>query len=313
MKTQAVVYWIRLPEHTDPKAEGYVGVSKRYETRLTEHYESIIAGTHKNIHLMNAVNKYGWETLIKEPIYVGEESDCYEMEKVFRTSKSIGWNIAPGGHRGPGWPIGRKKSKESIVKQKAAMDKKNAASREEKAAARKLWLEAREQKRLDKIAALEAKRALRHAKQEARAEKIQKQLIERQRRLQKKIDEGTINQKPDLSKRPICTECNKERCAINYWRKGKPHFRKICDNCGKKKQKKKPSVPNWSNAGYNKKPACDLCGFKSLYPSQITVFHIDGNLENVGFNNLRSICLNCVEVVKRKEVTWRRGDLTVDY
>jgi hypothetical protein len=56
-----------------------------------------------------------------------------------------------------------------------------------------------------------------------------------------------------------------------------------------------------------------LCGFKSLYPSQMTVFHIDGDLTNVVFSNLRTICLNCVEVVKRKEVTWRRGDLTVDY
>jgi hypothetical protein len=43
------------------------------------------------------------------------------------------------------------------------------------------------------------------------------------------------------------------------------------------------------------------------------VFHIDGNLTNVSFNNLRTICLNCVEVVKKKEVTWKRGDLQVDY
>jgi hypothetical protein len=56
-----------------------------------------------------------------------------------------------------------------------------------------------------------------------------------------------------------------------------------------------------------------LCGFKSLYPSQMTVFYIDGDLKNVVFSNLRTICLNCIEVVKRKEVTWKRGDLTVDY
>jgi hypothetical protein len=29
--------------------------------------------------------------------------------------------------------------------------------------------------------------------------------------------------------------------------------------------------------------------------------------------NLRSICLNCIEVVKKKQVTWRRGDLMVDH
>jgi hypothetical protein len=49
-----------------------------------------------------------------------------------------------------------------------------------------------------------------------------------------------------------------------------------------------------------------------LLASQITVFHIDGKLENVELTNLRSICLNCVEVVKKKEVNWRRGDLEVD-
>jgi len=74
----------------------------------------------------------------------------------------------------------------------------------------------------------------------------------------------------------------------------------------------KPRTPTWSKAGYKKKPTCDLCGFKGMFTSQITVFHIDGKLENTDFTNLRSICLNCVEVVKRKEVTWKRGDLAVD-
>ena len=45
----------------------------------------------------------------------------------------------------------------------------------------------------------------------------------------------------------------------------------------------------------------------------MTVFYIDGKLENAEFSNLRTICLNCVEVVKRKDVTWKRGDLQVDY
>lgn len=313
MKTQAVVYWIRLPEHTDPKNEGYVGVSKRYEARLLDHHASIQKGTHKNPHLVNAVNKYGWDTLIKETLYVGEESECYELESTYRTSKAVGWNIAAGGHRGPGWPAGRKKSKASLIKHKKTMDKKNAASREEKSLARKARLEAREQKRLDKIFAVEAKRAEKQIQRQAREAKAQHRIAESQRRLQKKIDEGTVDQTYDLSKRPICPECNKDRCAINYWRKGKPHFRKICDSCGKKKQKKKPALPNWTRSGYKKKPACDLCGFKSLYPSQMTVFHINGDLNNIALSNLRTICLNCVEVVKRKEVTWKRGDLQVDY
>jgi hypothetical protein len=313
MKTQAVVYWIRLPEHTDPRTEGYVGVSKRYESRLLDHYNAIQKGTHKNPHLVNAVNKYGWDTLIKEALYTGEEHECYEVESTYRTSKAVGWNISPGGHRGPGWPAGRKKSAASIAKQKATMDKRNAERRGEKAEARKKRLIAREQKRLDKLAAIADKRAARVAKRQAREMREKQLLAERNRRLQKRIDEGTADQTYDLSNRPICPECNTDRCAINYWRKGKPYFRKICDGCGKKKEKKKPGKPNWTRSGYKKKTTCDCCGFKATYHTQTTVFHIDGNLNNVDLHNLRTICLNCVEVVKRKEVTWKRGDLTVDY
>ena len=102
-------------------------------------------------------------------------------------------------------------------------------------------------------------------------------------------------------------------CAINYNRNGITHYRSICDECGRKKNKLKPRKPNWTKSSYKKKATCDVCGFKSSYPSQITVFHIDGDLENIQLNNLRSICLNCVEVVKKREIKWKRGDLEVDY
>jgi hypothetical protein len=42
------------------------------------------------------------------------------------------------------------------------------------------------------------------------------------------------------------------------------------------------------------------------------VYHIDGNLNNNDLFNLRSICLCCVELVKRRHLTWRPGDLQVD-
>jgi hypothetical protein len=112
--------------------------------------------------------------------------------------------------------------------------------------------------------------------------------------------------------RPICKTCNKNVCAINYKRDDITHYRTSCDECGRKKNKLGPRVPGWQTAGYKKKPTCDSCGFHSVYPSQTVVYHIDGDLENIKFNNLRTICLNCIEVIKRKEVTWRRGDLTVD-
>ena len=113
--------------------------------------------------------------------------------------------------------------------------------------------------------------------------------------------------------RPICNHCGKNFCAINYNRAGVTHYRSMCDECGRKKVKKKPRKANWTKSGYKKKDRCDLCGFKSLFTTQLTVFHIDGDLTNTSLTNLRTICLNCVEVVKRKEVTWKRGDLEVDY
>ena len=113
--------------------------------------------------------------------------------------------------------------------------------------------------------------------------------------------------------RPFCQACNQRFCAINYYRNGIPYYRKRCETCIKKNKKIKPPAPRWQSNGYKKKATCDLCGFRSILQSQITVFHIDGNLDNIQLSNLRSICLNCVEVVKKKEVTWKRGDLEVDY
>ena len=113
--------------------------------------------------------------------------------------------------------------------------------------------------------------------------------------------------------RPICKSCGKNHCAVNYIREGKTHYRSGCDECGRKKKKLKPRKANWTKSGYKKKATCDLCGFKSLFPTQMTVYHIDGNLENIALTNLRTVCLCCIEVVKRKEITWRRGDLEVDH
>jgi len=112
--------------------------------------------------------------------------------------------------------------------------------------------------------------------------------------------------------RPICKKCNKNVCAVNYIKNGTRHYRSICDTCGKNNPKR-ATVYLWQKAGYKKDTTCFLWGFQGLYSSQMTVFHIDGNPQNTDFTNLRTICLNCVEVVKKKNVLWIRGDLTVDY
>ena len=113
--------------------------------------------------------------------------------------------------------------------------------------------------------------------------------------------------------RPICPTCNQNSCAINHNNNGVRHYRKQCDACQRKKVKEKPRKPMWTRSRYKKKAVCDLCGFRSVYPTQMTVYHIDGSLENIDLSNLKSICLNCVEVVKHRHVTWQRGDLIPDF
>lgn len=113
--------------------------------------------------------------------------------------------------------------------------------------------------------------------------------------------------------RPFCKICNKNPRAAAYYRNGKRYFRSRCSICISANRQQIKAKPRWELKGYKKKTSCDICGFRSQYTSQITVWHIDGNLNNCELINLRSICLNCVEVIKRKQTTWKVGDLQVDY
>ena len=204
---EAAVYWIRLTEHTDPNTQGYIGVSKRAHSRMRAHIANCLIGTHYNPHLLNAVNKYGEDNIVLDVILFGDEQFCYDTESMLRPSKGIGWNIAPGGHRGPGRPLGAKLSKESIAKgiatrQKAVVD-----------------------------------RALR-IKQNTPTEK-DSFFIEHQQRI-KLINEmtrlrylETADYLPEM--RPICPTCNKNFCAVNYLRGGVTHYRSGCDECGDRK------------------------------------------------------------------------------
>ena len=112
--------------------------------------------------------------------------------------------------------------------------------------------------------------------------------------------------------RPLCSACNQRPRAINCYRDDRVYYRSRCEVCIKKNKKIKAPVPRWQSSGYKKKPACDLCGFRAKFLSQLLVYHIDSNLNNANVSNLRTICLNCVEQVRRNNVTWRRGDLEPD-
>lgn len=286
--TEASVYWLHLVTHTNPETEGYIGVSKNPTSRIATHLRRAERGNHHNVNLIEAIKVYGKDAVKSQVLFSGTEAECYDKEIQMRATKNIGWNIAEGGRMGGGAPYGVPKNREKLIAKKVERAR----------------IEKERNNRIASGTATEEDLAF-----------IQK--IKEQKARHKKKQLGLPNHihlsDELVDARPICASCNKEPCAINYKRKEKTYYRKICDSCGKRKSKKKSSIHLWEKAGYKKKSTCDCCGFKATYNSQTTVFHIDGDLTNVNFTNLRTICLNCVEVVKRKEVNWKRGDLRVDY
>lgn len=132
---EASVYWIRLPEHTDPLKEGYVGVSKNWKRRVSDHMDGVINECHPNPHLINAAKKYGMENFITDEILSGDETFCYQIEAEFRPSRGIGWNISPGGHRGPGRNKGSP-GKKRTPKEQAEIDEQRRIESQKKLDAR---------------------------------------------------------------------------------------------------------------------------------------------------------------------------------
>ena len=112
--------------------------------------------------------------------------------------------------------------------------------------------------------------------------------------------------------RPTCKACNQRFCAVNYYRDGVAHYRSRCENCIKRGRKQRPPEARWAKLGYKKKPACDRCGFRARYSAQLMVYHADGNMNNSTIRNLKTVCQNCVEEIKRSNLPWRLGDLEPD-
>jgi hypothetical protein len=112
--------------------------------------------------------------------------------------------------------------------------------------------------------------------------------------------------------RPVCLNCNQRPRAVAYHKDQRVQYRRLCEYCIKRGRKLKPPEPRWRSAGYKKKNACDRCGFRCRYTSQLLVYHMDGNQHNTGLRNLKTICLNCVEEIKRLDRPWQPGDLEPD-
>lgn len=95
------LYWIHLPEHTNIKKDGYVGitsgsVSKRWREPLYHAKHGV------EYPVQRAIRKYG-TALVFEVIFEGTDEGCSHLEEYFRNAPSIGWNIRTGGRIGNTW------------------------------------------------------------------------------------------------------------------------------------------------------------------------------------------------------------------
>jgi len=113
--------------------------------------------------------------------------------------------------------------------------------------------------------------------------------------------------------RPLCSVCNKKPAAVNYRKDNQVYYRKRCDSCIRKKKNMPVPKPMWLKAGYKKKILCEHCGFKAKYKEQMFVYHIDGNLNNTAFSNLKTVCANCQIEVAKEGLGWAQGDLVPDF
>ena len=112
--------------------------------------------------------------------------------------------------------------------------------------------------------------------------------------------------------RPICPVCNRNLRAINCNINGKTYYRSKCNSCIRKNKNLPPQIPLWKQAGYKQKDRCDRCGFKARYKAQLIVYHVDGDLTNCDFLNLKTVCLNCSAEIVKSNLPWRPGEISPD-
>ena len=110
--------------------------------------------------------------------------------------------------------------------------------------------------------------------------------------------------------RPLC-KCRRHPAAINYHKAGKTYYRKLCEKC--LRSGINHGVPIWQLRGYIKKDVCEKCSYHSLHLEQFNVFHIDGDLNNSSFTNLKTVCANCQRLIQKSGIRWKQGDLLPDF
>ncbi len=113
-----------------------------------------------------------------------------------------------------------------------------------------------------------------------------------------------------MTHRGLCPCCRLKPVAVNYKKYGRTYYRGKCDQCGRKK--KKPAPAGWLRSGYKKKEKCERCGFRVKFTEQSAVYHVDGNVENNDWMNLKTVCCNCEVEIKHTSLPWKPSELIPD-
>jgi hypothetical protein len=88
------LYWIKYQNYSNPKKDGYIGISSRPEERFIEHKK----WSPLNPRLKRAINKGAEMEVLKENLSYEE---ALNLEIEYRPIDNIGWNISKGGQVPP--------------------------------------------------------------------------------------------------------------------------------------------------------------------------------------------------------------------
>ena len=56
-----------------------------------------------------------------------------------------------------------------------------------------------------------------------------------------------------------------------------------------------------------------MCNFKAKSFRQLFVWHVDGNLKNVAWTNLKTVCANCQIELASLRVPWKPAPILPDF